>query len=179
MTGGIIDRFRSMDVPGTRIVGGHVAGSMARNAISTALLFAVAFGIGFRPHATVLSFCGAIVILLLFVLAMSWLCAAFGLLVRSVETANSAMFLMFVAYASSAFAPVRTMPGGCAGSRATSRSHRSPRPSAACSSASPQTCVRRSRSPGSAASCSFPWRARPCCSAVAPRSESGHGPGNR
>lgn len=111
MTGGIIDRFRSLDVPGTRIVGGHVAGSLARNAISTALLFAVAFGIGFRPHATVPGFFGAIAVLLLFVLAMSWLCAALGLLVRSVEAANSAMFLMFVAYASSAFAPVRTMPG--------------------------------------------------------------------
>lgn len=110
MTGGIIDRFRSMDVPGTRIVGGHVAGSLARNAVSTALLFAVAYGIGFRPHATVPGFFSAIAVLLLFVLAMSWLCAALGLLVRSVEAANSAMFLMFVAYASSAFAPVRTMP---------------------------------------------------------------------
>lgn len=110
MTGGIIDRFRSLDVPGTRIVGGHVAGSLARNVISTVLLSAVAFGIGFRPHATVPGFFGAIAVLLLFVLAMSWVCAALGLLVTSVEAANSAMFLMFAAYASSAFAPVRTMP---------------------------------------------------------------------
>jgi ABC-2 type transport system permease protein len=49
-------------------------------------------------------------VLLLFVLAVSWLCAALGLLFTSVEAANSAMFLMFFAYASSALAPVRTMP---------------------------------------------------------------------
>jgi ABC-2 type transport system permease protein len=110
MTGGIIDRFRSLDVPGTQIVGGHVVASLVRNIASTALLFAVAFGIGFRPHASVAGFAAALAVLLLFVAAVSWLCAALGLLVSSPEAANSAMFLMFVAYASSAFAPVRTMP---------------------------------------------------------------------
>ena len=110
MTGGIIDRFRSLNVPGATIVGGHVVASLARNAISTVLLFGVAYAIGFRPHATVAGFLGAAGILLLFVVAVSWLCAAIGLLVSSPEAANSAMFLMFVAYASSAFVPVRTMP---------------------------------------------------------------------
>jgi ABC-2 type transport system permease protein len=111
MTGGIIDRFRSLNVPAAAIVGGHVVASLVRNVVSTALLFGVAYAMGFRPHATVGGFLGAIAILLLFVAAMSWLCAAIGLLATSVEAANSAMFLMFVAYASSAFAPVKTMPG--------------------------------------------------------------------
>ena len=111
MTGGIIDRFRSLNVPAAAIVGGHVVASLVRNIVSTALLFGVAYAMGFRPHATVAGFLGAIAILLLFVAAMSWLCAAIGLLATSVEAANSAMFLMFVAYASSAFAPVKTMPG--------------------------------------------------------------------
>lgn len=110
MSGGIIDRFRSLDVSGTNIIGGHVVASLTRNIASTVLLFAVAFGIGFRPHATAAGFAGAVAVLLLFVLAVSWLCAALGLLVSSPEAANSAMFLMFLAYASSAFAPVRTMP---------------------------------------------------------------------
>ncbi len=110
MTGGIIDRFRSLNVPAAAIVGGHVVASLVRNIVSTALLFGVAYAMGFRPHATVGGFLGAIAILLLFVAAMSWLCAAIGLLATSVEAANSAMFLMFVAYASSAFAPVKTMP---------------------------------------------------------------------
>lgn len=110
MTGGIMDRFRSLDVPGMAIVGAHVIASLVRNIVSTALLFAVAYAMGFRPHASVAAFIGAVGVLALFVVAVSWLCAALGLLVSSVEAANSAMFLMFLAYPSSGFAPVSTMP---------------------------------------------------------------------
>jgi ABC-2 type transport system permease protein len=110
MTGGIIDRFRSMDVAGMAIVGSHVVASLVRNLVSTVLLFGVAFAMGFRPHATAAAFLGAVGVLALFVVAVSWLCAALGLLVSSAEAANSAMFLMFLAYPSSGFAPVSTMP---------------------------------------------------------------------
>ena len=111
MTGGIIDRFRSLDVPGTAVLAGHVTASLLRNIASTALVAAVAFAIGFRPHSSVAGFAAALGVLLLFVAAVSWLAAAFGLLVSAPEAANSAMFfLMFFSYASSAFVPVRTMP---------------------------------------------------------------------
>jgi len=111
MTGGIIDRFRSLDVPGTAVLAGHVTASLLRNIASTVLVTAVAFGIGFRPHSSVARFAAAFGVLLLFVAAVSWLAAAFGLLVSAPEAANSAMFfLMFFSYASSAFVPVRTMP---------------------------------------------------------------------
>jgi ABC-2 type transport system permease protein len=111
MAGGIIDRFRSLDVSGTAVLAGHVTASLLRNVVSTVLVTAVAFGIGFRPHASVASFAAALGVLLLFVAAVSWLAAAFGLLVSAPEAANSAMFfLMFFSYASSAFVPVGTMP---------------------------------------------------------------------
>jgi ABC-2 type transport system permease protein len=111
MAGGIIDRFRSMDVPGPAILAGHVAASLLRNLASTALVIAVAFGIGFRPHATPVRFAAALGVLLLFVTAVSWLAATFGLLVSSSEAAGGAMFIfMFFTYASSAFVPVRTLP---------------------------------------------------------------------
>jgi ABC-2 type transport system permease protein len=111
MTGGIIDRFRSMDVGGLPILAGHVAASVVRNAASTVLVIAVALGIGFRPHAGLAAWAAAIGVLLLYVLALTWLAAAAGLLVSSPEAANAFMFLpMFVTYASSAFVPVRTMP---------------------------------------------------------------------
>jgi ABC-2 type transport system permease protein len=49
--------------------------------------------------------------IVLFILAMSWLAAAFGLLLRSPEAANAATFvLMFLPYVSTAFVPARTMP---------------------------------------------------------------------
>ena len=110
MTGGIIDRFRSMDVSGAAVIAGHVMASAVRNAASAVLVFGVAFAIGFRPDAGPAAWLGVIGILLLYVLALSWLCAAAGLLL-SPEAANSIMFVpMMVTYASSAFVPIRTMP---------------------------------------------------------------------
>ena len=84
MTGGIIDRFRSMDVAGASILAGHVAASMVRNLASTVLVFGVAFLIGFRPSAG----------------PLDWLTAAGGF----------SFLVMFLPYPSSAFVPVDTMP---------------------------------------------------------------------
>ena len=135
-TGGIIDRFRSLDVSGTAVLAGHVTASLLRNVASTVLVTAVAFGIGFRPHSSVACCAAALGVLLLFVAAVSWLAAAFGLAASAPEAANSAMFfLMFFSYASSAFVPVRTMPRWLRGFARTSRPRPSPRPSAACCSA--------------------------------------------
>jgi ABC-2 type transport system permease protein len=112
MTGGVIDRFRSMDIAAAPILAGHVVANVARNIVSTVLVFGAAFAIGFRPHADPAAWLGVAGILVLFLVAVSWLCAAYGLLTRSPESANSSTFLlMFVTYASSAFVPVRTMPG--------------------------------------------------------------------
>lgn len=111
MTGGIVDRLRAMDVGGPALLAGHVAASVLRNLASTALVLAVGLAIGFRPHAHALDWLAAAGVLLAFVLAVSWLAAAIGLLARSPEGANGATFLlMFVPYASSAFVPVATMP---------------------------------------------------------------------
>jgi ABC-2 type transport system permease protein len=111
MTGGIIDRFRSLDVSGPAVLAGHVVASLARNTVSTVLVFGVAFLIGFRPHAGPLDWLAAAGILLLFILAISWLSAAVGLLARSPEAAGGFTFLvMFLPYPSSAFVPIDTMP---------------------------------------------------------------------
>jgi ABC-2 type transport system permease protein len=111
LTGGIVDRFRSMDVGGPSILAGHVAASAMRNAVSTLLVFGVAFLIGFRPHAGPLDWLAAVGVLAAFVLAVSWLAAAIGLIAKSPEAANGFTFLiMFLPYASSGFVPVDTMP---------------------------------------------------------------------
>ena len=112
MTGGIIDRFRSMDVRGPAILAGHVAASIVRNIASTILVFGVACLIGFRPHASLPGWLAAAGLLLAFILAVSWLAAAYGLAAKTPEAANGFMFLVaFLPYASSAFVPVDTMPG--------------------------------------------------------------------
>ena len=111
MKDGIMDRFRSMDINGAAVVGGHVAASVARNIVSTVLVFGVAFAIGFRPDAGLVGWLGAAGILLAFVLAVSWLAAAVGLLARSPEAAGGfTFFVSFLPYPSSAFVPIDTMP---------------------------------------------------------------------
>ena len=111
MAGGIVDRFRSMDVRGAAILAGHVTASVARNIASTVLVFGVACLIGFRPHAGLPGWLAAAGVLLMFILALSWLAAAFGLAVKTPEAASGFIFVVaFLPYASSAFVPVATMP---------------------------------------------------------------------
>ena len=80
MSGGIVDRLRSMDVGGPSVLAGHVAASVVRNAVSTVLVLGVALLIGFRPAAEPLEWLAVAGVLLAFVLAMSSLAAALGLL---------------------------------------------------------------------------------------------------
>lgn len=111
MTGGIIDRLRSLDVGGPAILAGHVAASVARNVFSSVLVFGVAFAIGFRPHASAAQWLAAAGILVLTITAVSWLAAALGLMASSPEAAGGYTFgITFLPYASSAFVPVGTMP---------------------------------------------------------------------
>jgi ABC-2 type transport system permease protein len=111
MTNGIVDRFRSMPIAGPSILIGHIAASLVRNLIATALVIGVGIGIGWRPAGSPTRWLAAIAMIVLFVLALSWLAAAVGLLAGSVEAANSVTFvLMFLPYVSTAFVPARTMP---------------------------------------------------------------------
>jgi ABC-2 type transport system permease protein len=111
MTTGVIDRFRSMDVSGAAVLGGHVVASVVRNLMSTVLVLGVALLIGFRPHLDVATWIAAAGILLMFILAISWLSAMVGLLAKSPEGASGFTFLLsFLPYPSSAFVPIKTMP---------------------------------------------------------------------
>jgi ABC-2 type transport system permease protein len=111
MTGGYVDRLRAMDVGGAGVLAGHVAASVVRNLVSTALVLAVAVGIGFRPTAGPLGWLGAAGVLVAFLVAVSWFSAAIGLLARSPEAAGGFTFVVtFLPYPSSAFVPVETMP---------------------------------------------------------------------
>ncbi|MFD6755135.1 MULTISPECIES: ABC transporter permease [Micromonospora] len=111
LTEGMIERLRTMDVGATSILAGHVVASVARNLVATTLVLAVAVAIGFRPAVAPLRWLAAAGLLVLFVLAVSWVSAAFGLLARTPEAASGYTFLvMFLPYPSSAFVPVETMP---------------------------------------------------------------------
>jgi ABC-2 type transport system permease protein len=111
MTNGIVDRIRSMPVFGSSLLIGHVVASLARNLVATSLVIGVALGIGWRPTGSPVRWLATVGMIVLFVLALSWLAAGAGLLTRSAEAATSfTMVLMFIPYVSTAFVPAHTMP---------------------------------------------------------------------
>lgn len=111
MTTGMIDRLRSLPIRSFAVLTGHVTASVARNAISTAIVLLASLAMGFRPNAGPLDWLGAIGLLLLYVVALSWLAAALGVIAKSVESASTlSFFMLFVPYLSSAFVQVETMP---------------------------------------------------------------------
>jgi ABC-2 type transport system permease protein len=113
MTEGVVDRFRSMPILSSAVLTGHVVASVARNTLATVLVIGVAFLTGFRPDAGALEWLAVAGVLLLWVLALSWVAVCFGLIARTVEGANGFTFLvLFLPYLSSAFVPVETMRAG-------------------------------------------------------------------
>jgi ABC-2 type transport system permease protein len=101
-----------MGIRGASVLSGQVAASVARNLVSGVLVVGVAFAIGFRPHAGALAWLATAGVLTMFIVAISWLSAALGLLAKTPEAANGFSFLVtFLPYASSAFVPIATMPG--------------------------------------------------------------------
>ena len=112
MTTGVIDRFRSLDIPASAVLAGHVVASMARNLVSTLLVLGVALLIGYSPDASLGEWLGVLGLLLLFMTAVSWLAAAYGLLASSAEAAGAfSFFILFLPYVSSAFVRPDSMPG--------------------------------------------------------------------
>ena len=113
MTGGIIDRFRTMAIARASVLTGHVLGSLLQILVGIGILIGIAYGLGFRATAAPLHWLAAIGVLALFALALVWLAVALGLAAKSVETAsNSPMVLLLLLFLSSAFVRTGTMPAG-------------------------------------------------------------------
>jgi ABC-2 type transport system permease protein len=113
MTGGIIDRFRTMAIARACVLTGHVLASLIQTLASLLVVLGVAVAIGFRPTADAASWLVAIGLMALFSFALIWLATALGLAAKSVETAsNTPMFLTLLPFLSSGFVPAATMPAG-------------------------------------------------------------------
>jgi len=113
MTGGIIDRFRTMAISRAAVLTGHVIGSLLQTLAVLVLVLGVSMALGFRSHASVLDWLAVAGVLALFAFALIWLSAALGIAAKSVETAsNTPMFLTLLPFLSSAFVPTASMPAG-------------------------------------------------------------------
>ncbi|GAC1643279.1 MAG: hypothetical protein NVS4B2_32970 [Chloroflexota bacterium] len=110
---GIVDRFRSLPMPRSAVLIGRTIADLMRNMFVVLMMLIVGLLVGFRPQGSAWGWLAAVGLLLVFSFAFSWIAAVVGLVVRSVEAAQSAGFIWLfpLTFASSAFVPTKTMPG--------------------------------------------------------------------
>jgi ABC-2 type transport system permease protein/oleandomycin transport system permease protein len=113
LASGVIDRFRSLPMTRAAALAGRTIADLAAATRTQGLLLAVGFAIGFRPQTGPLRLLAAIAVALIVGYAWSWAMAALGLLVRTPEAVQAAAYMgVFpLAFTSSVFVPVQTMPG--------------------------------------------------------------------
>ena len=109
---GIVDRFRALPMASSALLAAHVIADLARNTISALIMLAASFLVGFRPTASLSEWLLVLGLLLVFTLAISWISAILGMVVKSLQAAQWAGFivLMPLTFASSAFVPTASMP---------------------------------------------------------------------
>jgi ABC-type multidrug transport system permease subunit len=102
---GLVDRFRSLPMAKSAVLTGRTISDLVRNTFVVFVMWMVGLLVGFRPDGNVLSWVAAVGLLLLTSFAFSWISATIGLLVNSVEAAQSAGFIWLfpLTFASSAF----------------------------------------------------------------------------
>jgi ABC-2 type transport system permease protein len=113
MTKGIINRFKVMDVSRGAVLTGHVVSTMVRTTLALAAIIGVAVVLGFSPTGSFVDWLAAGGVLLLVVLAVSWLTVAFGLAAKTQESAGfSTVPLIMLPFFSSAIVPADKMGPG-------------------------------------------------------------------
>lgn len=108
---GMVDRFRSLPMARSAVLAGRTIAETVRNVFVIIIMTLVGYLVGFRIEHGFLNFVFAVLITLLFGFAFSWVSATIGLMVKDVETAQSAGFVWVfpLAFASSIFVPTGTL----------------------------------------------------------------------
>jgi ABC-2 type transport system permease protein len=111
-TAGTTDRFRSLPTNRAAILAARTLADVLRLAYTIALVVVVGYLVGFRFHQGWVEATAGIALVLLFGYACAWLFTLVGLLVRNVESATLAGFMVTfpLVFASSAFTSPATMP---------------------------------------------------------------------
>jgi ABC transporter DrrB family efflux protein len=110
---GLLDRFRVLPMARPALLAGRTLADTARNTFVVLLMVAVGYAVGFRCHAGPAAALAALALPLAVGYLRSWISALIGLTVRDPETAGTASLLPVIplAFTSSTFVPVATMPG--------------------------------------------------------------------
>ena len=112
MKSGIFERFQSMPIARSSVLRAHVLTSLVANLISLVAVVLVALLMGFRSGAGIGAWLAVLGILILFILALTWIAVIPGLTAKSVDGASAFSYpLIFLPFVSSAFVPTESMPG--------------------------------------------------------------------
>ena len=110
---GIIDRFRTLPMSPAAVLVGRTNGDMFINASSMAVMIVTGLIVGWRVRSSFLEAALAVLLILFFAYAFSWVMAFIGMSVRSPEIINNVSFLVLfpITFISNAFVPANTLPG--------------------------------------------------------------------
>ena len=110
---GVIDRFRSLPMARSSVIGGRILADGVRIVWSVLIITGFAMLLGFRFGGGAAGAVGALALVTAFGLAMCWPMAFIGITARTTESVNTWGFMIILplTFASSAFVPVETMPG--------------------------------------------------------------------
>jgi ABC-2 type transport system permease protein len=109
---GVIDRLRSLPIARSAVLGGRALAELARTTVVVVLMSGLIMIVGFRPPGDPLRLALTLVVLMAYAFALSWVFNVVGLYASSGQGAEAVGFPLIIplAFASSAFVPVATMP---------------------------------------------------------------------
>jgi ABC transporter DrrB family efflux protein len=109
---GMIDRFRSLPMSQSSVLTGRTLTDLFRAMIAIAIMWIVGLLVGFRPVSDIAANASAVLLMLIFGFALSWIGVAAGALVRTPEALQGIIFAVVfpLTFVSSAFVPTDTMP---------------------------------------------------------------------
>jgi ABC transporter DrrB family efflux protein len=113
ITGGVFDRFRSLPIARWAPLGGAVLGDQVRYLISVVITLGFGMILGFRIGTGPLPAIAGCLLLLTFALAMCWVSALIGMLVKTPQGVQMFGFLVMfpLVFGSNLLVPAYTMPG--------------------------------------------------------------------
>jgi ABC transporter DrrB family efflux protein len=109
---GFVDRLRSLPIHRVSFLTGRAVADTAWNAWGLVVTAAIGFAVGFRLHGSVLAGFAALGLCVVFGFAFEWLFIMLGLIAGTPQAAQGMALLVFpFTFISSAYVPVRSMPG--------------------------------------------------------------------
>jgi oleandomycin transport system permease protein len=112
LTKGVFDRLRSLPLARWAPLAGRITADLVKQAWSIVLLLMVGFVLGFRIETSLVAFLVAVLLLLTFALAFSWVSVLVGVVAKDPEKVQVFGFtaLFPITFVSGVFVQVETMP---------------------------------------------------------------------